>query len=166
MRKTILGFVTLLVLLCGSPALLAQTPGASTKADKIRKILIMTDAPGAFTREFAIGLAEQKKVTSTVPPRFWDELQKAINIDQLMELMIPVYEPLFSDNELSELIAFYETPLGKKLIASTPQIITASRDAGAKYGEELAQKVITKMRAEGTWPSTPPNPPPPEKPKP
>jgi hypothetical protein len=159
MRKTILGCVTLLVLLCGAPAFWAQTATISTKADKVRKILIMTDAPGAFTREFAVGLEKERKATPSVPARFWDELQKAINVDELMELMIPVYEPLFSNNELSELIAFYETPLGKKLIASTPQIITASRDAGAKYGEALAQKVITRMRAEGTWPATPPNPP-------
>jgi hypothetical protein len=61
------------------------------------------------------------------------------------------------------LIAFYESALGKKVIASVPQIMTASRDAGAKYGTELAQKVIARMRAEGTWPTTPPNPPPPEK---
>jgi hypothetical protein len=163
MRKIILSFVTLLVLLCGAPALSGQTAGAGTKADKIRKILIMTDAPGVFTHEVTVGLEQQKKVSPDVPPRFWDELLKEVDSNKFAELLVPIYASLFTDEELSGLIAFYETPLGKKLIASTPQIISASRDAGAKYGEELAQKVITRMRAEGTWPTTPP---PAEKPKP
>jgi uncharacterized protein len=157
-RKTILGFVTLLVLLCGAPALLAQTATISSKEDKVRKILIQTDATGAFTREFSAALEQQKKVSPEVPQRFWDELVKEVDTNKFVELLVPVYVSLFTDEELSGLIAFYESALGKKVIASMPQIMTASRDAGAKYGTELAQKVIARMTAEGTWPSSPPKP--------
>ncbi|MEA2203713.1 MAG: uncharacterized protein QOE77_489 [Blastocatellia bacterium] len=167
MRKTILGFVTLLVLLCGAPGLLAQTATISTKADKIRKILIQTDAMGAFTREFSAALEAQRKVSPEVPPRFWDELAKEVDPNKFVEVIIPIYASFFSDDELSGLSAFYETPLGKKMIATLPQIMSASQAAGAKYGEDAARRVITRMKQEGSWPAEPPlpaNPPPQPKP--
>ena len=158
MKKTLLVVIALLVLFCCAPVLLAQTTAASTKEDKIRKILIQTDATGAFTREISAGIERQKQISPEVPAKFWDELTKEIDANKFVELVIPVYASFFNDQELTDLIAFYETPLGKKMIVSLPKIIAASEAVGGKYGEEAARKVIARMKAEGTWPAEPPPP--------
>jgi hypothetical protein len=97
MRKPIWGVIALLVMAYGAPALFAQTPGANTKEDKVRKILIQTDTTGAFKREFSASLEQQKKVSPEVPQRFWDELVKEVDTHKFMELLVPVYVSLFTD---------------------------------------------------------------------
>jgi len=160
MRKSIWAIMSFLLLLCCAPALLAQSPGTATKEENIRKILIQTDARGVFKRELETQINAKRKEVSNVPAKFWDEFLKEIDTEKFVELLIPIYERHFSNDELTQLIAFYETPLGKKMVATLPQIVAESAAAGGKYGEDVALKVIKRMRAAGTFPDekSPPKP--------
>jgi hypothetical protein len=170
MRKCFWATTSFLLLLCCAPALWAQTPSPTTKAEKIRRILAQTDAHGAFRREMDVQVNLKRKEVSDIPQKFWDELLKELEADKFVEMLAPIYERHFTDQELTELIAFYETPLGKKMVSTFPQVVAESQAAGGRYGEEIAQKVIKRMQAEGTFPgpAAPPapavqKPPPPSK---
>ena len=158
MRKYRLAAMSFLLLLCIAPALMAQsTPAAAaTKEESVRKLLNLTDAKGTFKRAIEAQLNMMKGNVPSIPPKFWDEVLKEVDPDKFMELIIPVYDKLFTKDEIEGMIAFYETPLGKKLVATLPQIITESSAAGDKYGQEVATKVIKRMQAEGSFPSAAP----------
>lgn len=160
MRKYSLAAMSflLLLLLCCAPALMAQNNApAPTKEESIRKLLILTDAKGIFKRSVEMQISAMRTINSSqIPSKFWDEVLKAVDPDKFMNLLVPIYDKHFSNDELSALITFYETPLGKKLLSELPQIITESAAAGDKYGQEIANQVIKRMQTEGTFPSAAP----------
>jgi hypothetical protein len=156
MRKYCLSAMSFFLLLCFTPALMAQSTPVATKEENIRKLLTLTDARGTFKQSLETQISLMRRTAKEIPPKFWDEVLKEVDPDKFVELLIPVYDTHFSNDELKGLIAFYQTPLGKKMISKLPVIMTESAAAGAKYGQEIAGKVIQRMRAEGTFPSAAP----------
>lgn len=53
-------------------------------------------------------------------------LDKAVGWDKLKPDMISLYIRHFNEQEMRELIAFYESPLGKKVVESMPQLTAQS----------------------------------------
>jgi uncharacterized protein len=58
-------------------------------------------------------------------------------LDAFAEVLATVYARNFSVDELHDLIAFYKTPTGQKLIARQPVIAHESLIAGQQFGQEL-----------------------------
>jgi hypothetical protein len=60
-----------------------------------------------------------------------------------------LYADVFTEQELRDLIAFHQTPLGKKLLASMPDLITRGTQIGqAKldaHSAELTQKIKARI---------------------
>jgi hypothetical protein len=59
-----------------------------------------------------------------------------------------MYAQRFTEAELKELVAFYKSPLGKKVISEEPQVIDASAARILEWGNKFSDEVIVKMRAE------------------
>jgi hypothetical protein len=156
MRKYRLAATLFLLLLCFAPASIAQNTPTETKEANIRKLLTLTAAKGLFNRAMESQISAAKTNGTRIPPKFWDEVLKEVDPDNFIELLLPIYDKHFSNDEIEGLIAFYETPLGKKLISKLPQIMTETTAAGDKYGQQIANKVIKRMQAEGTFPSAAP----------
>jgi uncharacterized protein len=58
------------------------------------------------------------------------------------------YATRFTAKELADLLAFYQSPLGKKLILQQPKIGNASLKFAQDWANSLSEEVINKMRAE------------------
>ena len=159
MRKYSLAVMAfLVVLMCFTPALMAQSNPLATKEENIRKFLKLIGAKDTVTRSMEEQINEMKtKNVNRIPPKFWDELLKEYDYDKFVELLVPIYDKHFSNDDLEGLIAFYETPLGRKLASKLPQILDESMAAAQKYGEQINNQVIKRMQAEGTFPSAAPD---------
>jgi hypothetical protein len=63
------------------------------------------------------------------------------------------YATDFTEQELKDLLAFYKTPLGKKVLAQEPKTIAASlqfmRDWGARFADEVDGKFHVEMKNRG-----------------
>ncbi|WP_244142171.1 DUF2059 domain-containing protein [aff. Roholtiella sp. LEGE 12411] len=66
-----------------------------------------------------------------------------------MNELIPVYAKYFTNEDIKQMIAFYETPLGKKTISVLPQISQESAEIGQKYGIAAAKRALQKLEEEG-----------------
>ena len=58
------------------------------------------------------------------------------------------YASVFSEQDLQELIAFYKTPLGKKLAELEPKAGEASTKRAQEWVEKYAESTMSSMRAE------------------
>jgi uncharacterized protein len=58
------------------------------------------------------------------------------------------YASVFSEQDLKDLIAFYQTPLGKKLIDLEPKAGEQSTKRAQDWVEKFAESTIAAMRAE------------------
>ncbi len=62
--------------------------------------------------------------------------------------MAKIYATDFTEKELKDLVAFYKTPLGAKLLAREPHTIQLSLAAMNKWAQSFSETVNGKFRAE------------------
>jgi len=80
-----------------------------------------------------------------VPPEFWTGLREEIDMDEFVDMLIPVYEKHLSHEDIKGLIDFYESPLGRKMVATQPALMQDSMALGQEWGADLARRVMEKM---------------------
>jgi hypothetical protein len=74
-------------------------------------------------------------------------------IVELLDEAARLYATRFTEQELKDALAFYRTPLGKKIITEEPMVLDQSmRNAetwAAKFGEEVMGKFRAEMKRKG-----------------
>jgi len=94
----------------------------------------------------------REKLIATVPNNekgqafinaFADAYQKKVDVDQITDQLVTVYDQHFTHDEVKGLLQFYGSPLGQKVAAEMPRISreiqARSRTAGAKAAKEALQ---------------------------
>ncbi len=120
----------------------------SSKADNIRKILESTGI--ADQSIIAINNMFQTYKTSmpNVPKKFWDSFSKEIDANSLIDLIIPIYDKYYSEEDLKQLAEFYQSPLGKKIISTLPNLTADSMKAGQEWGKSISEKIMLQLQNE------------------
>lgn len=62
--------------------------------------------------------------------------RKVIQWDEMKPEIVQLYAESFTTDELIELTAFYQSPLGKKTLQVTPQLMAKSAAVGQRFVEE------------------------------
>jgi uncharacterized protein len=82
----------------------------------------------------------------------WDDLEKEFSktsLNDLTEMLVPVYSKYMTISDLQELIKFYESPVGKKFAKNTPLITQESMEIGQQWGLKIGQDFEEKMNKRG-----------------
>jgi uncharacterized protein len=145
-------FSTLLVLaalfLCVPLSGQPNTPQEQKQAH-IRKLLELTGSGKLGIQVMKQMIDSLRTSMPKVPQKFWDDFMKEAKPEQLVELIVPIYDKYLTDEDVQSLIQFYQSPVGKKVIQVLPQITQESMQAGQQWGAEIGQKVAEKLKAEG-----------------
>jgi len=67
---------------------------------------------------------------------------------EIGEGMAQIYCNAFTDQELKDLVTFYKSPLGQKLISAEPRAIQGSMAYMSSWGQNFAQTINGEFRAE------------------
>jgi uncharacterized protein len=121
----------------------------SEKTAHIKKLLDLTGSGKLGVQVVQTMITSFKQNTESVPDKFWDEMAKEINADTMVSMVIPVYEKYYTDEEILQMIAFYETPVGKKVIATLPFIMKESMEIGQEWGKQVGEKVYLRLKEKG-----------------
>lgn len=150
MRKSIqiVSVVFFLLVIASSPLIAGSTKKA-TKEQDIRRLLTLTGSGQLGVQVIQQMFASFKRSMPEVPEKFWDEFMKEVDADEMIELVVPIYDKYLTHDEIKIIITFYETPVGKKMIALLPQIMQESMAAGQQWGKEIGERVIKKLKADG-----------------
>ena len=122
------------------------------KQADIKKMLIATGAGKMGMQVINQMIGMQRQQNPKVPKEFWDDFIGEISADELIDLTIPAYDKHLSHAEVKELLKFYESPVGKKLLKVQPMIVQDSMAAGQKWGMELGQRIADRLQSEGYRP--------------
>ncbi len=97
----------------------------------------------AFEQRFAeAGSPEAKKaLVQTYQAKAKASLDKAVGWDKLKPDMVKLYTTNFSEQELKDLIAFYQSPLGKKVQETMPRVTQQS----AQMAEEKLKAAVPEV---------------------
>jgi hypothetical protein len=110
----------------------------------------------------AQAVGEMEKVTrpaleSSLPPgeyrdkliaAFFVKFRAKFDLQQVLDLAVPIYDKYFSHEEIKGLIRFYETPLGQKTISVLPQLTTELMTQGRRLGEDAGRQSMLEVLAE------------------
>ena len=140
--------IALLLLLC-TPLLLSAQSG--DYRDYLKQYFDASGSSETFKVAVKQTIGLMRGQANELDDSTWEELEGELlkaSIDDLVDLLVPVYQEHFTVEDLKEIIAFYESPIGKKLSAKTPLITQASMEVGAQWGAQLGEKVAEKIGAQ------------------
>lgn len=141
----------------------SQPTGATAKLDPtkeadIRKLLMLTGTD-KLVNQMLDSMEESIRplMTSSLPAGeyrgklvelFFEKFHSKAAGQQIIEMAIPAYAQYYTDDEVKQLIAFYETPLGQKTVEVTPQLMAAMQKGGQEWGENLGQECMIEVLTE------------------
>ena len=126
----------------------------STKTVLIKKMLELSGSAKLGLQVMDYMIANTKTTYAEVPDSFWEEFRKEVNVDQLNEMVIPLYDKYYTTEDIQGMIKFYESPVGQKMVKTTPMLMQESMAAGQKWGSELSDKIFQKLKQKGYIKST------------
>ena len=162
MMKGSLASITVLIILCATMPAPGQNKGgipgpdapvSPSKAAAIRHLLDLTGS-SKLSKQIMDELFSVLKGSSTqVPSSLWDELHAEYDTDlesgKLIDMIVPIYSRAFSEDEIKELVKFYESPIGKKVSSSLPQILRESMAVGQQWAGEVMKRIQTRLKEKG-----------------
>jgi uncharacterized protein len=76
------------------------------------------------------------------------EKEYSVRTKELLDRAARIYATHFSEPELKQLLSFYQSPLGQKVIDEEPKALDESMAMAGTWADDFSQDVINKMRAE------------------
>jgi hypothetical protein len=74
----------------------------------------------------------------------------------LIDQIIPVYDKYFTGQEIKELLAFYQSPTGRKTMVVLPKVTNETMEAGQRFGQslgpEIQERAVEALKREGMLP--------------
>ena len=122
-----------------------------------RKYVDLTDKAGIFEATLAQTAAQTSKLLSGQNPDITDKIDAAIvkildqykgKKDDLFNQFARVYATTFSQDELQQIVTFYQTPVGQKLATTAFDINTGIKQVMTVYTYNLGTEFVSKVRAE------------------
>lgn len=103
-----------------------------------------------------------QKTNPNITPKAFTILEEEVNAvmreemiekDTFYELIYPIYHKYLTLADIRKLIAFYKTPVGKKVVTVMPQLTQESMLAGQSWGQSLGpviqQRIKERFEKEG-----------------
>ena len=79
---------------------------------------------------------------------FFQKFRSKADTQQLIEMAIPSYDKYLSDDEIKGLIAFYQTPLGRKALEVLPKLGVELQSQGTNWGQDLGRQCMMEVLSE------------------
>jgi hypothetical protein len=98
--------------------------------------------------ESMIGNLQKEFPDFSIPESFWDKYRKDPDIESLRSLYVAIYNRHYTREEIAGLIAFYESPLGRKSVQVNPQITQETQAVTQAYFESLIKETVEELIAE------------------
>jgi uncharacterized protein len=144
MKKFVTVFVCLLAIVLNSKG---QDDNSYEKT--LRKLFEVSGSNETYKVAIIQMIDMFKQQYSNLGEDVWDGLEEEFlksSIDDLVDLLVPVYYKYLTQEDLEGLIGFYESPIGKKYASCTPLITQESMQVGQQWGAKIGQEFSKKIQ--------------------
>lgn len=151
----IVGAVLAAPLVAGAQAP-SPAPAAGSQERRVelaRRLLVATDAQGTMRRlmstmadGFSRGMAtggDGTEISKILEQVMREELSSFGA--RTMPLMADIYADTFDEQELRDLLAFYESPAGRKMVEKLPELSRRSQAAAAPFVPVMQRQMVSKL---------------------
>ena len=139
------------------PAAAPAKPGSPAAHAAAKEILAMKNAAAMFSNAVPSIVQQTKQALLTANLNYQKDLDEvAVVVAQKLagrekeigDGMAAVYVGEFSEQELKDLVVFYKSPLGQKLLLAEPKAISQSMAFMNQWAQSFAEIVNGEFRAE------------------
>jgi hypothetical protein len=145
-------------LVAASSAANGQQQQPSPASLLVAKQLITVTGATALFNPLIAGVVEQaKNLYLQQNPGLAKDLNEIANkmrkdlqprFSELTNEVARLYATHFTEQELKDILAFYRSPTGKKMLTQQPNVIDASMKFAQDWANKLSEQVTAKMREE------------------
>jgi hypothetical protein len=127
-----------------------------------KEIITLKGAAGIFESVIPATIEQAKNVLLQTNPMLAKDFNEvalklrselAPRAADLLTEVAKLYANRFSEAELKDALAFFKSPVGRKLVAEEPRIIDQSVEVAeawqTKFGEEVLPKIRAEMKKKG-----------------
>jgi len=114
---------------------------------------MFADMNRTFELQMPQVIGNLKKKYSNIPQATWDDFARIgteefkKSLPEFEEPVIAILDKNFTDDEIKQLIAFYKTPLGQKVLTQMPVVMQQSEQLGQTWGAQVGARVAERIRA-------------------
>jgi uncharacterized protein len=140
-----------------APAATQLKPGSPAAIAAAKELLAMKNAAAMYANAVPNLVEQTKNVLMQSNLNYQKDLNEVAIIvaknlagreKEIGEGMAQVYANEFTEQELKDLVNFYKSPLGKKLLASEPRAIQFSMSYMNQWAQQFAEVINGQFRAE------------------
>jgi len=158
MNRTLSAAALAMALAAAAPAASAQGPQPSAAALASAKQLVEVTGATALFSPLIAGVVEQSKLLylqqnpmlqkdlNEIAAQMRTELQP--RFVEVTNEVAHQYATHFSEQELKDILAFYQSAAGKKLLQEQPKVVNNSMQFAQNWANKLSTEVTAKMREE------------------
>ena len=128
---------------------------AGQKTDDILKMMSLAGVSRNLDQVFEMSILDTLDLLRLANPKISkklaDEMKKEFIVElersqpELLGRVIQIYSNRFTHQEIKDLIAFYETPTGQKIIRITPNLTKELAVIGRSWGAAVGGRVYDRM---------------------
>ncbi len=118
----------------------------------IMKLLEVNGSAATYDLAFEQIVAQYKMMKPNVPQVFWESAKRDVFDKEIVELnkkLVPIFQKCYTQEEIKQLIAFYQSPLGKKLTEGTTKVSKESMQIAQTWGISLGGKLNKYLTEKG-----------------
>ncbi len=130
------------------PTLPAAAEEPSMEALAI-ELMNLSGAEGVAEQTVQVLAAQIRSAYPLVKEETWTEVLATLDANEVEASMAAVYTQHFTRKELEELIAFYKSPIGRRLVQLLPTVVQASMAAGAEWNQRKGTEIVEALKARG-----------------
>jgi hypothetical protein len=127
------------------PAQLDHESTPETHHDAALQLLSEAGTEGAMTTMTDVMLKQQLEANPTIKPYeavMRTFFQKYVSFAAIREDLAKLYMERFTELQLRQMLAFYQTPTGRIAVKELPKVI----EAGAQLGKQRVEEHISELR--------------------
>ncbi len=161
MKRSALALLVFLLLASVSFAQQSDADAPASKAD-IERYLDAMHAQTMMKNTLVMMTAQMHKMVhdqlakqENLPPDFEARMDKMTDdmfnnfpVDELIDVMIPVYQKHLTKSDVDAMIVFYSTPTGKKLLKEMPAITAESMQAASGTIQKMTANAMQRVQDE------------------
>jgi hypothetical protein len=123
-----------------------QASPDSARRDAIRELLRVQRTDSQMLAGMEQAFAQQIPDPS-LPAGFMDSALARMrrNVGVFVERLVPVYDSLFTAEEIARLTEFFRSPVGQRYVAQQTAILAAASQIGERWGMEVAAEILLEM---------------------
>jgi hypothetical protein len=145
------------LVLAGQGRLQAQSQPSANAVALAKEIIVAKASTSGFDTVGPAVIERAKSLFLQTNPNLFKDLNEvaaklradyAVRFGEPVNDAAKVYASKFTEQELKDILAFYRTPAGKKVVIQEPLIIQESMSNLDQWASILSEEIIAKFRAE------------------